>query len=52
MNGEVTPNDYDTSNTQPKQVRINTYNNKPTFKAIWGNAYPWNGKPMFFSEWH
>lgn len=52
MNGEATPNDYDTSNVEPKQVRLNIYNNNPTFKAIWGNAYPWNGKPCFFSEWH
>ena len=52
MNGEVMPNDNDTSNVEPKQVRINIYNNNPSFKAIWGNAYPWNGKPCFFSEWH
>ena len=37
----------------PKKVRVkHTSDGTPYFNAIWGAAFPWNGSPEFFSEWH
>lgn len=52
MCGESMPADNSHNDTKSKRVRISVSGNTPCFKAIWGYAYPWNGKPNFFSEWH
>lgn len=52
MHGESMPLDGDYNDTKTKRVRINASGNTTCFKAIWGYAYPWSGKPCFFSEWH
>jgi hypothetical protein len=52
MCGESMPADNSNNDAKPKRVRISVSGNTPCFKAIWGYAYPWNGKPKFFSEWY
>lgn len=53
MCGKCTPNVNETHwRSKTKRVKISYYKDQPTFKGIWGTAFPWNGEPMFFSEWH
>jgi len=53
MQGESMPSDGVYNHNKTKRVRIiNTSGNTTCFKAIWGYAYQWSGKPCFFSEWH
>ena len=41
-----------TKGTKVMTKRINIYNNKPTFKvASYATAFPYNNKPMSFTEW-
>lgn len=52
MCGECVPNE-NAIGTDVKTVRINVnHDGTVSFKAIWGSAFAWNGKPRFFSCWH
>lgn len=52
MIGTVTPNQNNISDTHITK-RIQYTNNKPYFKmSNYSYAYPWNGKPNCFSEYH
>ena len=51
MQGTCVPN-LNTKGTKVMTKRINIYNNKPCFKvASYATAFPYNNKPMCFSEW-
>lgn len=51
MQGTCVPN-LNTKGTDIMTKRINIYNNKPTFKvASYATAFPYNNKPMNFTEW-
>ena len=51
MQGTCVPN-LSTKGTKVMTKRINIYNNKPCFKvASYATAFPYNNKPMCFSEW-
>ena len=51
MQGTCVPN-ISTKGTKVMTKRINIYNNKPTFKvASYATAFPYNNKPMSFTEW-
>lgn len=51
MQGTCVPN-LSTKGTKVMTKRINVHNNKPSFKvSSFATAYPYNNKPMCFTEW-
>ena len=51
MQGTCVPN-INTKGTDIMTKRINIYNNKPSFKvASYATAWPYDNKPMNFTEW-